>query len=199
MKASPWGSYVVCLRVGVVMSESELRLSYKLEKADYWAALNKINRQASWKVVGIAFGVWFLTAFVGSFYLMQDGFKGAPLEMGTIGLFGLLGLMMLVALCMRLLARLQLNRALSGSDAGPLQPSVLEVGADGMSLEDNNTKTMYNWAAFERIEVTDRLVLLYFSPVEAIMIPRHVLGGDDSMTSFVARAREHIMTAQRGN
>lgn len=180
------------------MSETELRLSYKLEKADYWSALNKINRQASWKVVGIAFGVWFITAFVGSFYLMQGGIKWTPLEMGTVGLFGLLGLVMLVALCMRLFARFSLNRALSGSDAGPLQPSVLEVGAHGLSLEDNNTKTMYNWAAFERIEVTDRLVLLYFSPVEAIMIPRHVLGGDESMASFVGRAREHIMNAQRG-
>lgn len=182
---------------GGIMSDVELKLSYRLDKAEYWEALNRINRQASWKVVGIAFGVWFISAFVGSFYLMQLGLTWSPMQIATIALFGLLGLVLLVAVLMRLISRMSLSRALSSADAGPLAPNILEVGAQGIAWEDGNTKTWYNWAAFERIEVTDRLVLLYSSPVQAIMIPRHVFGTDESMTTFVGRARQAIIEAQR--
>jgi YcxB-like protein len=182
---------------GRKMTNTDLTLSYKLDRDDYWAALAKINRQSSWRVVGVGFGVWMILGFVGSFYILQAGFKASPLELATLSIYGLLGLTLLAALILRFASRFSLNRALASSEAGPLAQNTLGIGAEGISWEDGNTKIWYNWGAFERIEVTDRLVLLYSSPVQAIMIPRRVLGDEESMGNFVASAREHIIAAQR--
>lgn len=180
------------------MSEADLKLSYKLNRDDYWAAQGRILRQGPWRAVSIAFGIWMISVLAGSFYVMQADLNWAVLEIAYVALTAILGLTLFVAVVMRFFSRFKMNRDLKHSDAGPLAPTTIEVGAEGISWQDGTIQTWYTWSAFERIEVTDKLILFYSSPVQAIMIPRRVLGGEEAMLSFVASARERIITAQRG-
>lgn len=177
------------------MSEAGLKLGYKLNRDDYWSAQVRILRQGPWRAVTIALGLWMISILVGSFYVMQTGPKWTLVGSVYAALYGALGLTLLAAGVMRFVGRFKLNRALRHSDAGPLAPTTLDVGAEGISWADGTTQTRYAWSAIERVEVTGRLVLLYSSPVQAIMIPRRVFGGDEAMLAFVASARENISAA----
>ncbi len=180
------------------MSEADLKLSYKLNRDDYWAAQVRILRQGPWRIVSIAFGVWMMATLAGSFYVMQAGPKWTMAAIGYLALHGILGLTLLTAVVMQFVGRFSLNRALHHADGGPLAPTTIEVGAEGISWHDGIIQTWYTWSAFERIEVTDRLILFYSSPVHAIMIPRRIFGGEEAMLAFVGSAREKIIAAQRG-
>lgn len=180
------------------MSQADLKLSYKLNRDDYWAAQVRILRQGPWRVVTIALGLWMISILAGSFYVMQVGPKWTIVEIVYLALYGALGLTLFAAIVMRFVGRFKLNRALSHSGTGPLAPTTIDVGAEGISWADGTVQTWYTWGAFERIEVTDRLILFYSSPVQAIMIPRRVFGGEEAMLGFVASAREKIIAAQRG-
>lgn len=180
------------------MSEADLKLSYKLSRDDYWAAQVRILRQGPWRIVTIALGLWMMATLAGSFYVMQAGPKWSIAAIGYVALYGILGLTLFIAVVMRLVGRFNLNRALGLADGGPLAPTTIEVGSEGISWHDGTVQTWYTWSAFERIEVTDRLILFYSSPVQAIMIPRRIFGGEEAMLAFVASARENIIAAQRG-
>lgn len=179
------------------MGEADLKLSYKLNRDDYWAAQVRILRQGPWRIVTIALGFWMVATLTGSFYVMQSDPKWSPVAIGYLALYGLLGLTLFAAVAVRFVGRFSLNRALHHADGGPLAPTTIEVGAEGISWHDGSIQTWYTWSAFERIEVTDRLILFYSSPVQAIMIPRRIFGGEEAMLAFVASARENIIAAQR--
>ena len=180
------------------MSTADLKLSYKLTRDDYWSAQIRILRQGPWRVVTISLGLWMISALAGSVYVMQASPTGTPIEIAFAALYAILGLTLFAAVLMRFIGRFRLNRELVRSDGGPLAPTTIEVGAEGVNWHDGASQTWYTWGAFERIEVTEKLVLLYSSPVHAIMIPRRVLGGEEAMLNFVGSARENIISAQRG-
>lgn len=180
------------------MSTADLKLSYKLTRDDYWSAQIRILRQGPWRVVTISLGFWMMSVLAASVWVMQSGYQGTLIEMTFAGLYAILGLTLLAAVLMRFIGRFRLNRELVQSDGGPLAPTTIEVGAEGINWQDGASQTWFTWSAFERIEVTEKLILLYSSPVHAIMIPRRVLGGEEAMLSFVGSARENIISAQRG-
>lgn len=179
------------------MSTADLKLSYKLTRDDYWSAQVRILRQGPWRVVTISLGLWMISALAASTWVMQMNPTGTPVALAFAGLYGLLGLTLFAAVVLRFIGRFKLNRALAHSDGGPLAPTTIEVGAEGVNWNDGASQTWYTWSAFERIEVTEKLILLYSSPVHAIMIPRRVLGGEEAMLNFVGSTREKIISAQR--
>jgi hypothetical protein len=182
---------------GDVMSASDLKLSYKLDRQDYWSGQMQILQQGPWRVVTIALGLWMVSALAASVWVMQTGPKGTVLELGIAALYGLMGLALMVAVIARGFGRFKLNRALAHAEGGPLAPTTIDISGTGIAWDDGASQTQFSWGAFDRVEVTDRLVLFYSSPVQAIMIPRRVLGDEEAMLAFVASARDNIRSARR--
>lgn len=174
-----------------------MKLSYKLDRQDYWSGQVQILQQGAWKVVTIALGLWMVSVLAASIWIMQTGPTGTILELGFASLYALIGLALMIAVISRGFGRFRLNRALAHAEGGPLAPTTIDVGPTGIAWDDGASQTQFSWGAFERVEVTDRLVLFYSSPVQAIMIPRRVLGDEEAMLAFVASARDNIKSARR--
>ena len=179
------------------MSASDLKLSYKLDRQDYWSGQVQILQQGAWQVVTVALGLWMVSVLAASVWVMQAGPTGSIVELGFAALYGLLGLALMIAVLSRSFGRFKLNRALAHAEGGPLAPTTIDISGAGIAWDDGASQTQFSWAAFDRVEVTDRLVLFYSSPVQAIMIPRRVLGDEEAMLAFVASARDNISTARR--
>lgn len=95
-----------------------------------------------------------------------------------------------------LLGRVRVRRQLEhyypeGSNNAAYGPKRMELDAEGF-LQVGKLLTMAcKWQGVERVELTSRQVLVFISPVNALVIPRRAFLDEAALNEFVATARRY--------
>jgi hypothetical protein len=86
------------------------------------------------------------------------------------------------------------RRVRDGTFAEILAPKRLEISSNGVRITGESVEGLTRWKAILDMPITKKALYMYLTSVQALVVPRHAFGNEESFTEF-ARAAERFWKA----
>jgi hypothetical protein len=81
-----------------------------------------------------------------------------------------------------------LRRVRDGTFAQILSPQRLEISSDGVKMTGDSVEAVVRWKAIIDMPITEKALYMYFTSIQAVVVPRHAFMNKESFAGFAHAA-----------
>lgn len=78
-------------------------------------------------------------------------------------------------------------------------PINIHFNDDGVTSEQINQRTIWNWAAFHKVSLQNKDIFLWYDKMQAVMIPSRAIENDEKRDELMVYLKEKIHLASASN